>query len=104
MIFLAINSSSSNNVYLWSFLVILLIMSGSIVLEIYKDKKNLLFIRCKKGDLSVTEYKKKIRMLRLYSIIGVVIISLLMILLLYLIGIFLLFLVFLTTVVFKKSR
>lgn len=105
MLLLAIEISSSNDVIELAFLLMfLLIPSGSIVLEIYKDKKNLLFNRCKNGDLTVTEYKKKIKWLRIYSIIGIVVLAIVIGLLLYLIGILLLFLAFLTGVVFKRSR
>lgn len=105
MLLLAIEISSSNDVIELAFLLMLfLIPSVFFVLEIYKDEKRILFNRCKNGDLTVTEYKKKIKWLRIYSIIGIVVLAIVIGLLLYLIGILLLFLAFLTGVVFKRSR
>ena len=87
---------------LW--ILVLLVLSGSIAWDIYKEKKESLDNQFEKGYISETEYKKRIKRIKIKCILGSIIGSLIILLLLFLLGLILMLIVFLFSVVLKKSK
>ncbi len=102
--FLLVSSNSYDTMEIVFIVIVLLFLSVSLVWDIYKEKKKSLDCQLNVGYISDTEYKKEIKRLRIYSILGGLIVPFLIILIVYLLGFLVFLLVFLTSVVLKKSK
>lgn len=88
-----------------AFLILaLLCLSGSFIWDIYKEKKKSLDYQLNGGYITETEYKKEIRILRIYCTLGFIIGPIILLLLLFLFGFILMLIVFLVSIVFKRSK
>ncbi len=102
--FLLVSSNSYDTMEIVFIVIVLLFLSVSLVWDIYKEKKKSLDYQLNGGYISDTEYKKEIKRLRIYSILGGLIVPFLIILIVYLLGFLVFLLVFLTSVVLKKAK